>query len=123
MMKSLALSCIFFVGASAMCNGGMGARPVIGAAQPKAAKAQKVAEPIEDQDLSLSIPFAPRPTKLDGTMLGDVGFDPLGLSNLWDLNWLRAAELKHGRIGMLASIGFLAQVRSRGLEPTASCCA
>lgn len=31
---------------------------------------------------SKSIPFMPQPEKLDGTMPGDVGFDPLGLSNI-----------------------------------------
>lgn len=110
-MKSLALSCVFFVGAEAMASGG---RPNIGTGSAKAAP--KVSAPkVENTDLSLSIPFAPRPAKLDGTLLGDVGFDPLGLSNLWDLNWLRAAELKHGRVGMLASFGFLFQVRDRAL--------
>lgn len=42
-------------------------------------------------------------------MAGDVGFDPLGLSNIddvgIDLYWLREAELKHGRIAMLACAG------------------
>ena len=31
---------------------------------------------------SRSIPFMPQPEKLDGTLPGDVGFDPLGLSAL-----------------------------------------
>lgn len=31
---------------------------------------------------SASIPFMPQPEKLDGSMAGDVGFDPLGLSNI-----------------------------------------
>jgi len=38
-------------------------------------------------------------------MAGDVGFDPLGLSNIddvgIDLYWLREAEIKHGRVAML----------------------
>jgi len=49
--------------------------------------------------------------QLDGSMAGDVGFDPLGLSNIddvgVDLYWLREAELKHGRVAMLATAGFL----------------
>ncbi|KAJ1639476.1 chlorophyll a/b-binding protein domain-containing protein [Pavlovales sp. CCMP2436] len=77
-----------------------GTAPLFG---PSSAKAKAGGQ------LSASIPFAPQPEKLDGTMLGDIGFDPLGLSNLWDLNWLRAAEIKHGRVGMLASLGFLTQ--------------
>ena len=36
------------------------------------------------------------------------GFDPLGFSNLIDVRWLREAELKHGRICMLAVLGFVA---------------
>lgn len=44
-------------------------------------------------------------------MAGDVGFDPLGLSNIdevgIDLYWLQEAELKHCRLAMLAVVGFL----------------
>ena len=44
-------------------------------------------------------------------MAGDVGFDPLGLSNIdevgIDLYWLREAELKHCRLCMLAVLGFV----------------
>ena len=61
------------------------------------------------QDKSISMPFLSRPPRLDGTMAGDVGFDPLGLSNYFDLKWLREAELKHGRISMLGVLGFVVQ--------------
>ena len=40
---------------------------------------------------------------------GDVGFDPLGISSLIDVRWLREAELKHGRVCMLAATGFIVQ--------------
>ncbi len=44
-------------------------------------------------------------------MAGDVGFDPLGLSQIndvgIDLYWLREAELKHCRLAMLAVAGIL----------------
>ena len=44
-------------------------------------------------------------------MAGDVGFDPLGLSNVegvgLDLYWLREAEIKHCRVAMMAVAGFL----------------
>lgn len=46
-------------------------------------------------EASPSVPFLERPAKLDGSMPGDVGFDPLGFSNRFDLNFLREAELKH----------------------------
>jgi len=35
-------------------------------------------------------------------------FDPLGLGDKGDLIWLREAELKHGRIAMLAVVGYAA---------------
>ena len=52
-------------------------------------------------------------TQLDGTLAGDEGFDPLGLSNINDLGvdlyWLREAELKHARVAMLAFVGLIMQ--------------
>lgn len=42
-------------------------------------------------------------------MVGDVGFDPLGLSNYINLNYARAGELKNGRIAMLACLGMVVQ--------------
>jgi len=35
-------------------------------------------------------------------------FDPLGLANKFDVNWMREAEIKHGRVTMLAFMGFIA---------------
>ena len=35
-------------------------------------------------------------------------YDPLNLHTKYDLNWLREAELKHGRVCMLAVSGWLA---------------
>jgi light-harvesting complex I chlorophyll a/b binding protein 1 len=50
------------------------------------------------------------PAKLDGSMVGDVGFDPMCISDtLPDLQWARTAEIKHGRIAQLATVGFLWQ--------------
>jgi hypothetical protein len=40
---------------------------------------------------------------------GDQGWDPLGISNLIDVRWLREAELKHGRVCMLGATGMLVQ--------------
>ena len=58
--------------------------------------------------------------QLDGSMAGDVGFDPLGLSTIdevgVDLYWLREAEIKHARVAMLAVVGFL-QVEIFGPAP------
>lgn len=36
------------------------------------------------------------------------GFDPLNLSGAFDMNWMREAELKHGRVCMLAWAGYVA---------------
>mmetsp|Transcript_30460 Transcript_30460/g.34720 ORF Transcript_30460/g.34720 Transcript_30460/m.34720 type:complete len:275 (+) Transcript_30460:94-918(+) len=83
-----------------------------------AADAWKFGKPSE------ALPFARAPATLDGTMLGDVGFDPLGFSTVpvgpWftgigierdglegNLGWYREAELIHGRIAQLAVVGFI----------------
>jgi len=57
--------------------------------------------------MSASLPFLPRPALLDGTLPGDRGFDPFNFaSNADALQWQRKAELKHGRLAMLASVGW-----------------
>lgn len=40
-------------------------------------------------------------------MPGDVGFDPLDLSATINMSYAQAAELKHGRVAMLAVVGIL----------------
>ena len=60
-------------------------------------------------DFSESVPFLKQPTNLDGSLPGDVGFDPLGFSEVFDVKVLREAELKHGRIAMLAVLGWTVQ--------------
>jgi len=70
-----------------------------------------------------ALPFGSSPDTLDGSLPGDVGFDPIGFSNqpfasfnnplyvegnfMSDLEWLREAELAHGRIAQLAVVGFI----------------
>lgn len=74
---------------------------------------------------SEALPFAknPCPDTLDGSLPGDVGFDPVGFSTadivsvfdkknvggdtMSDVYWLREAELTHGRIAQLAVVGFI----------------
>mmetsp|Transcript_31756 Transcript_31756/g.43329 ORF Transcript_31756/g.43329 Transcript_31756/m.43329 type:complete len:205 (+) Transcript_31756:50-664(+) len=56
---------------------------------------------------SKSIPFLSAPKNLAG-LVGDKGFDPVGFSDFIDVKFLREAELKHGRIAMLATLGFVA---------------
>jgi len=61
-------------------------------------------------EMSKSIPFLTVPEKLDGSMPGDMGFDPMGLSDIQtDLRYARWAELKHGRVCMLAVTGMVWQ--------------
>jgi len=66
------------------------------------------------------------PAALDGTYAGDVGFDPLGFSDYklgpFDsteshMAWMREAEIKHGRICMLATVGWISV--DLGLQPRA----
>jgi len=58
---------------------------------------------------SKSLPFLPKPQNLGGLVGGEAEFDPLGFSDLIDIKWLRESELKHGRVCMLATIGFVAE--------------
>jgi light-harvesting complex I chlorophyll a/b binding protein 4 len=59
-------------------------------------------------EMSKAVPFLKAPTLTAG-YVGDVGFDPLGFSDNFDMKWLREAEIKHGRSSMLATLGFVAQ--------------
>ena len=61
---------------------------------------------------SSALPFLKQPPALDGSMAGDAGFDPLGFSSTitslgGDLNYVREAELMHGRQSMLAVVGMI----------------
>jgi len=62
------------------------------------------------QAKSASLPFLDEPgnAEIKG-MPGYVGFDPLGFSTLADPKFLREAEIKHGRVAMLAAAGAIAQ--------------
>jgi hypothetical protein len=57
---------------------------------------------------SVAVPFLDRPAVLDEIALpGDAGFDPLGLATDAEaLIRMRDAELKHGRLAMLAAVGW-----------------
>mmetsp|Transcript_35072 Transcript_35072/g.73988 ORF Transcript_35072/g.73988 Transcript_35072/m.73988 type:complete len:227 (+) Transcript_35072:87-767(+) len=80
----------------------------------------------ENNDMSQALPFLPRPKLLDGALAGDVGFDPLGFggADMASLTQMREAEIKHGRLAMLAAVGWpLAELYDRsiasflGLQP------
>jgi len=83
---------------------------------------------VDPTERSAALPFLPRAINLDGSLAGDVGFDPFYLSSIpknfvgfiqppqWEdtgdgietLYWMREAEVKHGRVAMLAWFGWLA---------------
>jgi len=56
---------------------------------------------------SEALPFLEKPANLEG-YVGDVGFDPFRFSDFVPMDFLREAELKHGRICQLAIVGFAA---------------
>jgi len=60
-----------------------------------------------NEKMSESLPFLPYPENLEG-YVGDAGFDPFRFSDFAPMDFLREAELKHGRICMLAWTGFIA---------------
>jgi len=69
-----------------------------------------------------ALPWAPVPEGLTnneiGQYAGDVGFDPLGFAkNQRLLPWYREAELAHGRVCMLAVLGFTVQTGGAKWEP------
>lgn len=82
---------------------------------------------VDKNERSAAVPFLPRAIALDGTLPGDQGFDPFFLSSIpknfagflqppsWEetsgidtLYWMREAELKHGRVAMMAVTGWIA---------------
>merc|ERR1719183_2895686 len=56
---------------------------------------------------SKALPWSECPAHLEG-MIGNAGFDPLGLSTPKNIKWMREAELEHGRLCMLAWAGYVA---------------
>merc|ERR1719171_1643116 len=81
-------------------------------AAPMLRAAPAVSPSVSMVEYSASIPFLKKPPALDGSMAGDVGFDPLGFTTTitelgGDLNYVREAELMHGRQAMLATVGFI----------------
>merc|ERR1719163_1492317 len=86
------------------------ALPTFGRSATKATtKMQLWGEGVQQGAGVKAIPFADPPASLPSDMVGYVGFDPLGFSTLFDINFLREAELKHCRIAMLAAAGSIAQ--------------
>ncbi|KAK9837239.1 hypothetical protein WJX81_001110 [Elliptochloris bilobata] len=75
-----------------------GLRVMASAAAPEPSKAER----------QLWFPGNKAPDYLDGSMPGDVGFDPLGLGSDPELlRWFQQAELVHSRTAMLGVAGIL----------------
>ena len=88
---------------------------------PSASRVAPRMAPLLMAEKSEALPFMDRPESLGpiGAIAGDVGFDPLKLSASGvPMEWMREAEIKHGRVCMLATVGWLtvdAGVRAPGL--------
>jgi len=93
MVKLVALSAAALVGSAAAF-----APAQSGARAPTALNAE----------MSKALPFIVAPKNTKG-WVGDAGFDPLGLSEYFDIKWMRESEIKHGRAAMLATVGFVMQ--------------
>jgi light-harvesting complex I chlorophyll a/b binding protein 1 len=81
------------------------------------APAEEAAPAAPTYKASPSLPFLEYPPNLDGGV-GDVGFDPFRFSDFLPIDFLREAELKHGRICMLAVTGFAAVDLGLRVYPT-----
>jgi hypothetical protein len=122
-MKTSILASSLLVGSAAAFTSNTGSQA---SSALKAMPERKWDTMVDKTERSKAIPFLPRPINLDGSMVGDLGFDPFYLSSIpkdfsgfiqppsWEtktlptLYWMREAELKHSRVCMLAWFGWLA---------------
>lgn len=74
---------------------------VAGFAAPSAAPATTALN-----GMSKSLPFLSAPKGLTGLVGAEAEFDPVGFAEMYDVKWMREAEIKHGRVSMLAIIGY-----------------
>lgn len=56
---------------------------------------------------SPAMPFLPYPEHVKGYIGDDIAFDPLGLGSWFPMDYMREAEIKHGRIAMAAAAGYI----------------
>jgi len=64
---------------------------------------------VGDETFSKSVPFLKKPKNLDAFPEANEEFDPMGFAEYFDVKFLREAELKHCRVAMLATVGWLVQ--------------
>ena len=79
------------------------AAPVAGLVAP-AAPARTAT--VLNAEMSKALPFLTAPKGLKGYIGEEAGFDPVGFAEIMDIKWMREAEIKHGRVAMLATIGY-----------------
>ena len=80
---------------------------VCSAYQATTARTGALANQVTMMAKSKVAPMFDAPDGLKGYVGEEDGFDPLRLSSAFDMKWLREAEVKHGRICMLAFTGFV----------------
>merc|ERR1712032_303893 len=88
---------------------GFGSRSTLCGVSQQKTTSRGVAITTRALEASKSLPFLPKPENLEGWVGEEQEFDPLQFSDTFDMKWLREAELKHGRVSMLATVGFITQ--------------
>jgi len=77
-------------------------------ARADSAVSMRKAERLMNEPMSPAVPFLRYPAQLKGWVGGEKGFDPMAITELIPVYWCREAELKHGRVAMLATVGWIA---------------
>jgi len=105
----------YFVKDIGICQGNMCALPTRGGRTSLRATDQlsegmfiEIETYPENPEMSPAVPFLRYPKPLDGWVGGEKGFDPLGVTDALPVYLVREAELKHGRVCMLATLGWIA---------------
>ncbi|KAJ1470066.1 chlorophyll a/b-binding protein domain-containing protein [Baffinella frigidus] len=105
--RSFLIAALAFAGAEAFAPG---ATMIRSTQSGRAVSSSPLRMQVQEEDkVKAAVPARPRaPAKvLDGKMPGDKGFDPLGFADsVPKLRIYREAELKHGRLAMLAALGW-----------------
>merc|ERR1719412_315664 len=88
---------------------GFGSRSTLCGVSQQKTTSRGVAITTRALEASKSLPFLPKPENSEGWVGEEQEFDPVQFSDTFDMKWLREAELKHGRVCMLATVGFFSQ--------------
>ncbi|GAB0494324.1 hypothetical protein MMPV_005616 [Pyropia vietnamensis] len=82
-----------------------------GGRSPRAVRMSDAPPPAAKSSSSMSraMPFMPNPQGVDASLPGFAGFDPFGFTDRIDRRWMVEAEVKNGRVAMLAALGMVIQ--------------